>query len=224
MKELAHTWLGRYDRAVDLIRHGDGAVTLAIRLILAPVLIGAGWEKITGQNWLSQEMLPFPFSVIPVEVSWFLVSWTEFLGGICLLVGLATRLWCIPLAIAMLVAALSVHWDNGWPAIAPSNPPAACIPDTQAHQQSNVFERYIRCQNVNARTIEASKRLARAKAILREHGNYRYLNGSGSIVKLNSGIEFAMIYFSMLLALLIIGPGRYLSVDYYLRRLTESPR
>ena len=224
MKELAHTWLGRYDRAVDLIRHGDGAVTLAIRLILAPVLIGAGWEKITGQNWLSQEMLPFPFSVIPVEVSWFLVSWTEFLGGICLLVGLATRLWSIPLAIAMLVAALSVHWDNGWPAIAPSNPPAACIPDTQAHQQSNVFERYIRCQNVNARTIEASKRLARAKAILREHGNYRYLNGSGSIVKLNSGIEFAMIYFSMLLALLIIGPGRYLSVDYYLRRLTESPR
>ena len=224
MKELAHTWLGRYDRAVDLIRHGDGAVTLAIRLILAPVLIGAGWEKITGQNWLSQEMLPFPFSVIPVEVSWFLVSWTEFLGGICLLVGLATRLWSIPLAIAMLVAALSVHWDNGWPAIAPSNPPAACIHDTQAHQQSNVFERYIRCQNVNARTIEASKRLARAKAILREHGNYRYLNGSGSIVKLNSGIEFAMIYFSMLLALLIIGPGRYLSVDYYLRRLTESPR
>ena len=197
---------------------------LAIRLILAPVLIGAGWEKITGQNWLSQEMLPFPFSVIPVEVSWFLVSWTEFLGGICLLVGLATRLWSIPLVIAMLVAALSVHWDNGWPAIAPSNPPAACIPDTQAHQQSNVFERYIRCQNVNARTIEASKRLARAKAILREHGNYRYLNGSGSIVKLNSGIEFAMIYFSMLLALLIIGPGRYLSVDYYLRRLTESPR
>jgi hypothetical protein len=118
----------------------------------------------------------------------------------------------------MLVAAGSVHWDNGWPAIAPSSPPAICIPDSEAHRSSNVFERYIRCYNVNARTIEASQRLARAKSILREHGNYGYLNGSGSIVKLNNGIEFAMIYFAMILALLMIGGGRYLSLDYYLRR------
>ena len=46
-----------------------------------------------------------------------------------------------------------------------------------------VFERYIKCYNMNERRIEASKRLARAKTILREHGNYSYLNGSGSIVK-----------------------------------------
>ena len=48
--------------------------------------------------------------------------------------------------------------------------------------------------------------------------NYRYLNGSGSIVKLNNGIEFAATYFVMLLALLIIGGGRYLSLDYWVRR------
>ena len=72
---------------------------------------------------------------------------------------------------------------------------------------------------MNDRTIEASERLARAKNILREHGNYRYLNGSGAIVKLNSGIEFAAIYFVMLIGLLVIGGGRYLSLDYYLRRL-----
>ena len=70
---------------------------------------------------------------------------------------------------------------------------------------------------MNARTIEALKRLARAKAILREHGGYRYLNGRGAIVKLNNGIEFAAIYLTMLLALLIVGGGRYCSLYYYVR-------
>jgi len=206
-----------YDRAVGWASHLDGVVSIMLRLILAPVLIYAGWEKITGTNWFSQEMMPFPFSVIPTELSWFLASWTEFIGGICILIGLATRLWAIPLAVTMLVAAVSVHWDNGWPAIAPSNPPAVCVPDSQAHADSNVFERYVKCYNVNERTIEASERLSRAKSVLREHGNFRYLNGSGSIVKLNSGMEFAIIYMGMILALLIIGGGRYFSVDYYLK-------
>lgn len=206
-----------YDNIVKWIStHLGGIVSIILRLILGPVLIAAGWEKITGSNWLSQDMLPFPFSMLPVELSWFLASWTEFLGGICLLLGLGTRLWAIPLAVTMWVAAVSVHWDNGWPAIAPSNPPAVCIPESAAHQASSVFERYIKCYNVNDRTIEAAERLDRAKSILREHGNYRYLNGSGSIVKLNSGIEFAAIYFAMILALLIIGGGRYFSLDYYI--------
>jgi uncharacterized membrane protein YphA (DoxX/SURF4 family) len=189
-----------------------------LRLILAPVLIAAGWEKLTGENWFGfqQEAFPFPFNVLPPEISWFLASWTEFLGGILLLLGLGTRLIAIPLAVTMFVAAYSVHLDNGWAAIAPTNPPAVCIVGTEAHAASNPFERYIKCFNVNERTIEASERLARAKDILREYGNFRYLNGSGSIVKLNNGIEFAAIYLSMLLALMVIGGGRYLSLDYYL--------
>ncbi len=219
MNQLVMTFNGVYDRFVYWISHLDGVASLALRLILGPVLIGAGWEKITGENWFSQEMMPFPFSVLPVELSWFLASWTEFLGGICLLVGLGVRFWAIPMAVTMWVAAVSVHWDNGWPAIAPSNPPSICVPESEAHAQSNVFERYIKCYNVNERTIEASKRLSRAKSILREHGNYRYLNGSGSIVKLNSGMEFAISYLAMLIALLVIGGGRYFSVDYYIKKL-----
>ncbi len=218
MNDLISTLEGLYDRVFHWVSHLDGVVSITLRLILGPVLIGAGWEKLTGDNWFSPELLPFPFSVLPTDLSWFLASWTEFLGGICLLVGLATRLWAIPLAVTMLVAAGSVHWDNGWPAIAPSNPPAICIPESTANAQSSVFERYIKCYNVNERTIEASERLSRAKSILREHGNYRYLNGSGSIVKLNNGIEFAIIYFAMILALLMIGGGRYFSIDYYLKK------
>ena len=210
-----------YDRFVGILTHFDGVASLLLRLILGPVLIAAGWEKITGENWFGFQLdsFPFPFNVLPPELSWFLASWTEFLGGIALLLGLGTRLIAIPLAVTMFVAAWSVHLDNGWPAIAPSSPPAVCIPGDAAHAQSNVFERYIKCYNVNERTIEASKRLERAKGILREHGNWRYLNGSGSIVKLNNGIEFAATYLVMLLALVIIGGGRWFSLDYWISRL-----
>ena len=208
-----------YDRALAGIGHLDGVASLLLRLILGPVLIASGWEKITGTNWFvhTLDSFPFPFNVLPPEFSWFLASWTEFLGGLLLLFGLATRVVAIPLAVTMFVAAWSVHLDNGWAAIAPSRPAAVCVPGSEAHAASSRFERFIECQNVNARTIEASKRLARAKAILREHGDYRYLNGRGALVKLNNGIEFAAIYLTMLLALLIIGGGRYFSLDYYVR-------
>lgn len=212
-----------YERLTNLIGYFDGVASILMRLILEPVLILAGWEKLTGENWFafSQQDFPFPFNVLPVGLSWFLASWTEFLGGILLLVGLGTRLVAIPLAVTMFVAAYAVHLDNGWPAISPSNPPEVCVPNTEAHATSNVIERYVICTNVNERTIEASKRLARAKDILRRHGRYNYLNGSGSIVKLNNGIEFAATYLAMLIALIVIGGGRYFSLDYYAGRLLK---
>ena len=215
-----------YDRFVGFASHFDGLASLLLRLILGPVLIAAGWEKITGENWFafSMENFPFPFNVLPADLSWFLASYTEFFGGIALLLGLGTRLVAIPLAVTMFVAAYGVHLDNGWAAIAPSSPPEVCIPATQANADSNVFERYIKCYNVNERTIDAAERLDRAKRILREHGNFRYLNGNGSIVKLNAGIEFAAIYLAMLVALVMIGGGRYLSLDYFLGLLTRRRR
>ena len=42
--------------------------------------------------------------------------------GKVLLLGLATRYIAVPLMITMVVAAATVHWENGWFAIAPSNP------------------------------------------------------------------------------------------------------
>ena len=212
---LLHTTQHLYHRLFAAVKHLDGVVSLALRLILAPVLIAAGWVKLNGTNWFAARLdsFPFPFNVLPADFSWLLASWTEFAGGIALLLGLGTRLVSIPLAVTMFVAAYAVHLDNGWAAIAPSNPPKVCLQGADA----GLIERAIRCQKVNARTIEASKRLAEAKALLREHGNYRYLNGSGALVKLNNGIEFAAMYMAMLLALVIIGGGRYLSLDYYLK-------
>jgi uncharacterized membrane protein YphA (DoxX/SURF4 family) len=96
----------------------------------------------------------------------------------------------------MVVAALTVHWQNGWLAIAEGS--------------SSLF--------ANERSIDAIERLDRAKDILREHGNYQWLTENGSFVVLNNGIEFAVTYFIMLLALLFIGAGRFVSIDYWINR------
>jgi hypothetical protein len=70
----------------------------------------------------------------------------------------------------------------------------------------------------NMRTMEAQKRLEEAKEILMQHGDWDYLTEYGNFVILNNGVEFAMTYFIMLLALAFLGAGRYVSLDYWIRR------
>ncbi|MGB1110868.1 MAG: hypothetical protein ACPG4N_10960, partial [Gammaproteobacteria bacterium] len=65
---------------------------------------------------------------------------------------------------------------------------------------------------------DAAEKLSAANSLLQEHGNYSWLTASGEFVILNNGIEFAMTYFIMLLALFFMGGGKYLSVDYWLGR------
>lgn len=221
---FAQKIIGWYDRALHAALHLDGLVSLGLRLILAPVLIGAGWEKLHGENWFTFQLdsFPFPLNILPPGLSWFLASWTEFVGGICLLLGLGTRIWAIMLAVTMFVAAYAVHLPNGWAAITPSMPPEMCMPATRAHADSTVFERYIGCYNINERTIDAAMRLEEIKTIVKVNGDWKYLNGAGSIVKLNNGIEFAAMYFMMLLSLTVIGGGRLLSLDYFANLLLRK--
>ncbi len=185
---------GLYNQAIEYTKPADGLAPLLLRLILAPVMIQAGYNKlISFENtaaWFGGSLgMPLP------EVMAALAIGAEFFGGMLLLVGLATRLITIPLMVTMLVAALAVHWDNGWLAISDSSSWLA-----------------------NDRVLEAAERKSRAISILREHGNYRYLSGRGSITILNNGIEFAAMYFVMLLSLFFTGGGRYTSVDYYIDR------
>lgn len=169
----------------------DGLAPLAIRLYLAPVMWMAGTQKISGIDntieWFGNAEwglgLPFPWLLA------HLAAYTEAIGGVLLLLGLATRWISIPLMVTMLVAIFSVHWQNGWAAIADSTMP------------------------------EVAQRLGASREILREHGNYSWLTEEGPIVILNNGIEFAVTYFIMLLALLFTGGGRFVSVDYYLGRV-----
>ena len=128
-----------------------------------------------------------------------LATATEIIGGICLVVGLATRWISMPLMITMLVAIFAVHWPNGWAAIADAN---------SWMSNGTLF--------FNESVINAPDKLAAAKNILQAHGNYEWLTSSGKFVVLNNGIEFAATYFVMLLSLFFTGAGKYTSVDFYL--------
>jgi uncharacterized membrane protein YphA (DoxX/SURF4 family) len=196
------TTLGnRHCRLVHALQPTDGLPPLLIRLYLAPVMIQAGWTKFAAFEdtaaWIGNSEwglgLPFP------EMLTFLAAGVELIGGAALVVGLATRWVAVPLIVTMLVAIFAVHWENGWLAISDASSWLA-----------------------NDRVLEAAERKARVIEILREHGNYAWLTGRGSVTILNNGIEFAATYAIMLLSLLFTGGGRYVSADYWIIRAVET--
>ncbi|MBY5920711.1 DoxX family protein [Ferrimonas balearica] len=193
MQSLTHLWQRFYAATTSL----EGLAPLAIRLYLAPIFIQAGWNKFNHFSdtaaWFGNPDwglgLPMPELMAALAVG------AELVGGVLLILGLLTRLTTLPLMVTMLVAAFAVHWKNGWLAIAD---PSSWL--------------------ANEQVIDSAEKLSRAKGILQEHGNYEWLTSSGNFVILNNGIEFAVTYFVMLLALYFLGGGRYTSLDDYLSR------
>lgn len=202
----------------------DGLAPLLMRLILAPVMIIAGYSKLN----LGNADLAWPQRLLADSnvVAWFgnsdwglglpfadvlalLAGWAEFAGGWLLLIGLFTRLVAIPLMITMVVAATTVHWDNGWFAITPA--------DTQTSPARVLNWVGIDGAKESLENSNAAKvRLETIKVLVAANGQPEYLYERGNIVILNNGIEFAAIYFVMLLSLFFVGGGRYVSLDYYL--------
>lgn len=193
---------------LDKTRSLDFLAPLLLRLYLAPIFFMSGTNKLDGfvphantVAWFGNPEwglgLPFPWLMA------LLAAYSELLGSIAFLLGVAVRWFAIPLMIVMAVAAVTVHLPNGWFAIAD---PTMCL---------------FNCENVEM----AVDRLAQAKSILREHGKWSWLTGEGrySYVILNNGIEFAATYFIMLLALFFMGGGRYLSLDYWIARRFRTP-
>lgn len=89
---------------------------LLLRLILAFEYLQSGWEKYQGENWFAdiQSQFPFPFNVIPVNISWFLATWFELIGGALLVLGLGTRYVALSLLVLTFVAAWAVHFPMTW--------------------------------------------------------------------------------------------------------------
>lgn len=109
------------DRVVNVLDPaGDWLALLPIRLLMAYEFGRAGRMKLNGNNWFAniQDDFPFPFNVIPVEISWFLATWTEILGAAGLVLGLFTRFWALGLIIVTLVAISGVHLPDEWNSLA----------------------------------------------------------------------------------------------------------
>ncbi len=184
-------------RLLDSTRALDFLAPLALRAYLVPVLWMAGYSKFSSFEdtaaWFGNPDwglgLPMP------ELMAALATGSELLGALLLTIGLAVRWISIPLMVTMVVAALTTHIQHGWLAIATG---------------SGMF--------ATERTTGAIERLNVAKDILKEHGNYSWLTENGNLVILNNGIEFATTYFIMLLVLLFIGGGKYISADYWIRK------
>ena len=112
---------GYWKRIVDVLDPtGDWLALLPIRFILAYEFGKAGLMKFNGNNWFAnvQDNFPFPFNVIPVEISWFLATWFEILGAFGLVLGLFTRFWAFSLVVLTIVAIGGVHWPDDWNSLA----------------------------------------------------------------------------------------------------------
>ena len=183
---------------LDKTRQLDFLAPLLLRIFLAPIFIIAGYGKLTALDstaYYFGEMLGMPAPMFMAVMA----GATELLGGIALVLGLATRWFAVPLMMTMIVAAATAHWDNGWHALPESK---LTVP---WEWRVDLIE-------------QANERKAAVKSLLKEHGNYKWLTEAGYVTILKNGIEFAATYFIMLLALFFIGSGRYVSLDYYIRR------
>lgn len=186
---------------LDKTKSLDFIVLLFLRIFLAPIMIMAGYGKLAALEdtaaWFGNPDwglgLPAPMLMAT------LAGLTEFVGGIAILIGLATRWFAIPLMFTMIVAAGTAHWQNGWHALPESTLTVPWEWRTDLIEDANI-------------------RKEKAKEILREHGNYDWLTEAGPITILKNGIEFAATYFLMLLMLFFYGAGRYASIDYWIAR------
>jgi putative oxidoreductase len=95
---------------------GSDVSLLLLRLILAFEFAEAGLEKLEGENWFAhvQDRFPFPFNVIPTDISWAMATWTEIIAAALLAAGLATRFSAFSLLLLTGVATASVHWPESW--------------------------------------------------------------------------------------------------------------
>ena len=186
VQKIAAFWV----QCATYLKPIDGIPPLLARIYLTPIMLQAGYTKLTGfdntVSWFEYMGMPLPV------VSVALVALSEFVGGLLLLVGWLTRLVCVPLMIAMLVAAFAVHGENGWLAISDGSSWLA-----------------------NERVIEAQENKDAIRDLMREHGDYRSLTSNGNMTILNNGMEFAITYFLILLMLFFTGGGRYTSLDYW---------
>jgi putative oxidoreductase len=95
---------------------GEVIPRLVMRLVMGWEFWESGLEKYRGENWFAdiQQAFPFPFNVIPADISWFIATWFELGGAVLLWLGLGTRFVAFSLLFLTFVATAAVHWPDMW--------------------------------------------------------------------------------------------------------------
>ncbi len=110
---LLSAGINRYKKYIShLDFFSDSIPPLLLRLILAWEFGAAGMEKLHGNNWFADIAFPFPFNLLPPEISWSIATYFEIFGAAALVIGLATRFFSLSLVILTTVAIASVHWPE----------------------------------------------------------------------------------------------------------------
>jgi putative oxidoreductase len=87
---------------------------LFLRLLLAWEFGESGFEKLHGTNWFADLSFPFPFNLLPPDISWGISTFFEIVGAFALVFGFATRFFAISLIILTIVAISAVHLPEHW--------------------------------------------------------------------------------------------------------------
>lgn len=190
-------YLNRLQVAMEQVQLTSFLASIALRLYLIPVMWGAANTKWDPFN---------PDSSLQNTIAWF--AHPEWGLGLPFPTLLAYLTWGTEYIGAILLAlGLGVRW--------------VCLP---LMITMLVAAFLVHWDNGWLAIAAPNEQLAMAKSLLAEHGNYDWLTATGSFVILNNGIEFAMTYFIMLLALFFLGGGHYFSIDYYIKRYIEQRR
>lgn len=183
-----------YDRFFENCKRFDFIALLALRVYLVPAIFVGAHSKVLGfagtVAWFGSPVAAGGLNLPFPELFAFIATATEVCGCICIALGLFTRIFSIPMIIMMSAAGAMVHWSHGWLAIA-------------------------------SKDMESSQRMADFITWLSANfpGRYNYITELGDPVILNNGMEFSITYFVMLLVLFFYGGGRYVSADYWLRKV-----
>lgn len=116
MSTIAHLITVRNALTSRLQAAAEVVPPAVLRLVMGWEFWESGLEKLHGDNWFAdiQGKFPWPFDVIPADLSWALATGFELAGAVMLWLGLGTRLFAFSLMFLTFVATTAVHWPDMW--------------------------------------------------------------------------------------------------------------
>jgi len=96
----------RIDEARRRLTHAQWVPQLLVRLFVGYFFLETGWGKIHNLQGMTERFVQWGIPAPAFNAA--LSGWTEFLGGLLIVLGLFTRLVSIPMFINMAVATLAV--------------------------------------------------------------------------------------------------------------------